>query len=119
MGGLLFECPECRHTSHQRRDFDDAIICLNCKLVTPETIHGYTVIAVKHTPRAGATRPGRVVLVDKGDATSDSRSRWITAWQGRELRPDAGWDHEWTWGHYFGDKALAEADFHMRAVRGY
>lgn len=82
-----------------------------------DTIHGYEIIVQAVSPGGNGTRPGRVILVDRG---AGSQQRYVTAWQGRDLMgPGTGWDGEWGWGHYFDDKALAEADFHMRCVRGY
>lgn len=120
MDDLFFECRECRHKSHQRRP-DGTKICLNCKLVSPaDMIHGYTIIATAPAPGGQGTRHGRVLLIDKGADHSNAHSRWITAWQGRDLlAPNTGWDAEWGWGHYFGDRSEADKDFEMRKARGY
>ena len=79
----------------------------------PETIHGYDIIRQKLTPKAEATRAGRVILVDKG---AGAHGRYITAWQGRS---DKEWDMGWRWGHYFNDFKEANEDYEKRAKRGY
>lgn len=78
-----------------------------------DTINGYVIIAQSETPRATATRAGRVILVDRGENTFQ---RYVTAWQGRDGNV---WDSSWCWGHYFEDKANAHIDYCRRTARGY
>lgn len=113
---LFFKCSECSCKSHQL-NADGDVICLECKLITP-VINDCVIIKKHDTPAAPPFRAGRVILADRG--AQHVGCRWVTAWQGRDLEgPDSGWDKEWSHGHYHEDIALAEADFHMRAVRGF
>ncbi len=77
----------------------------------PTKLNGLPVLAAFATNGDHATRPGFVVLVERAhDVVGDSE--FITAWAG------AG-DRSWCWGHYFADKAKAEADFASRCARGF
>jgi hypothetical protein len=74
-----------------------------------DTVNGCEVIASVAALARGATRAGRVILVDRGPQGAD---RWVTAWQGKG---DAGW----MWGHYFVLETEAREDFAYRAKRGF
>lgn len=76
--------------------------------MTTDTIHGYDVIASSKTPTTDMTRPGRYVLVDRGEGHAQ---RFVTAWQGDG-------DDEWSTGHYFDERKAAFDDFMQRAKRG-
>lgn len=67
------------------------------------------IIAQLKTEAAPATRPGRVILVDRG---SDTHHRYVTAWIGDG-------DSSWCWGHYFNDERQAKDDYSKRCWRGY
>lgn len=77
-----------------------------------ETIHGYQIIAIFHTPGDYSTRAGRVILVDKGEQSL--HQRYVTAWQG-----EIGgiWDKEWSSGNYFILLSEAYQDFTERCRR--
>ena len=62
------------------------------------------------TPGGHATRPGAVILVDRG--AKGVAHRYVTAWRGTG-------DDSWCWGHYFNDLDEARADFTSRCKRGY
>lgn len=68
----------------------------------------HKIIQEHKTPAASATRAGRVILVDRGC----EHEPFVTAWLGDG-------DSSWCWGHYFNDRAKAEADFAARVRRGY
>lgn len=85
---------------------------------TQETIHGFKIVKQAPAPGGRGTRVGRVVLVDRGEEYT-GRQRWVTAWQGRDLTPGAGWDCEWGWGHYFDNEQKAHEDYESRVTRGY
>ena len=70
------------------------------------------VIAETITPAANATRPGRVILVQRASAYQP----YVTAWQGGE---PGNWDQSWCWGHYFDSPSEAFADYESRCKRGY
>lgn len=76
------------------------------KAAAPQKLNHYPVISSFATPGDRATRAGFVVLVDKQDG------EFVTAWAGDG-------DSSWCWGHYFEDRAEAEADFRARCARGY
>ena len=61
-----------------------------------------------HTTIADAyTRPGRYVLVERGDTYEP----FVTAWLGDG-------DTQWCWGHYFDVIEDANRDFVQRTMRG-
>jgi hypothetical protein len=66
-----------------------------------DKINGCRVVAQFSTPGGRMTRPGRLVLVDRGYGLTD---RWVSAWIGDG-------DSEWSHGHYFGDWLDARAHF--------
>lgn len=74
-----------------------------------ETIRGFAIVAEFRLPPQPATRPGRIILVDRGP---EEPERWVTA-----LHCDG--DRAWLWGHYFSERAEADADFKARGKRGY
>ena len=76
-----------------------------------ETIHGYPIQHQIQTAKAPMSRAGRFVLVDRGP---DYQQRWVVGWQGME---EAGWDREWSHGHYFETRASAWEDLISRAAR--
>jgi hypothetical protein len=55
------------------------------------TIHGFDVKAQFTTPGGGGIRPGRFILVDRGEKYKE---RWVSSWL-------ADGDAEWSQGHYF------------------
>lgn len=70
-------------------------------------------IASFSTPKAPATRAGRVELHHR----PDNYHPWITGWRGTD--DGVTFDSSWCWGHYFHDEAEARADFAERCKRGY
>lgn len=80
-----------------------------------QTINGYPIIATFDTPAARGTRPGRVIMVDRGEG---AHNRFVTAWQGTN-EERTRFDGSWTWGHYFDSEKEAAADFVARSKRGY
>ncbi len=76
----------------------------------PTTLNGLPVLAAFATNGDHATRPGFVVLVEREHDAGDAE--FITAWAGDG-------DNSWCWGHYYADKAKAEAYFASRCARGY
>jgi hypothetical protein len=82
-----------------------------------ETIHGHPIVSQRRSPGGNGTRHGRVILVDRGPRDS---GRWVTAWQGKEIKEGKDvWDKEWLWGHYYSDEKIARDDYHERCLRGY
>lgn len=74
------------------------------------TINGYPVLQAHPTPGSGATRSGRVILVDRGE---DERGpRYVTAWH-------ADGDSGWWQGNYIDDFVDAVTDFARRCRRGW
>lgn len=117
---VKFVCSECgRKTGQIRRETDCGIICLDCKHIDFGTIHGHKVVAAEYQPGGRGTRPGRVILVDRGAGYHGER--WVTAWHGRGLneKDPLEWDGEWGWGHYFSNEAKARTDYADRCGRGY
>lgn len=74
----------------------------------------YEVIAEMPTPKAPATREGRVILVER----DGEYHRYVTAWQGKNEQTGK-WDSSWCWGHYFNTFEEAECDYLERCRRGY
>ncbi len=66
------------------------------------------IIASMATPAAPATRPGRVILVNRGGDFEP----FVTGWLGDG-------DSSWCWGHYFQNEAEAREDFAARCKRGF
>jgi hypothetical protein len=77
----------------------------------PTRLNGYPVVLAHPTPRGRMTRPGFVVLVDRGP-DHEHDPRWITAWVGQG-------DTSWSWGHYLDHEPDARSDFTDRCKRGY
>ena len=71
-----------------------------------------TLIAHMDTPKASATRAGRVELHYRPEA----HHPYVTGWRGQD---NGNWDSSWCWGHYFSDETEARADFTSRCKRGY
>lgn len=81
------------------------------------TVHGYPIVRQQASPGGGGTRHGRVILVDRGPR---DHGRWVTAWQGKEVKDGKDvWDEEWLWGHYYSDNKAANEDYDERKLRGY
>lgn len=76
---------------------------------SPPKVNGYPVLASFATPGDRITRPGHVILVDRGP---ESPHRYVTAWIGEG-------DSSWCWGHYISERDQAEADFRSRCARGF
>jgi len=72
-------------------------------------VNGYRVIMTSRTPGDEFTRPGRVILVDRGEGRPQ---RYVTAWQGDG-------DEGWNTGHYIDTIEAAVADFTKRAARKF
>lgn len=96
----------------------------------PDTIHGLPVIAMCLTPKTPGTRPGRVIIVDKGER--EKFGRYVVAWQG--IRADGSqdadyastlmgqkieesWDPEWDQGDYCSTMTEALESFQSRCRR--
>lgn len=77
----------------------------------PTQLNGYPVVQAHPTKGGAMTRPGHVVLVDRG-ANHEHDPRWITAWVGDG-------DTSWSWGHYLDHEADARSDYAHRCGRGY
>jgi hypothetical protein len=77
----------------------------------PTQLNGYPVVQAHPTAGRGMTRPGFVVLVDRG-ANHEHDPRWITAWVGQG-------DRHWSFGHYLDHEADARSDYAHRCGRGY
>lgn len=73
------------------------------------TVNGFPIVRQAPTPAAPATRPGRVIMADRG-ADYPGPGRYVTAWQGEG---DSGWHC----GHYIDSRAAADSDFEDRAAR--
>lgn len=78
----------------------------------PATVNGYPVVVAQPSPRGLITRPGFVILVDRGPENHTDHDRWVTAWIGEG-------DTYWAWGHYFGSEVDARHDYADRCKRGY
>lgn len=72
-----------------------------------DTVNGYPVVASFGTVSARATRPGRYIMVDRGES---SPHRWVVAWQ-------ADGEGAWYHGNYFADEIEAKAVFLEKAAR--
>lgn len=80
-------------------------------------IHGYPVIGhYDLPPRGEGYRPGRIIIVDKGEQKYPDSPRYVT---GLQCREGEVWDDEWNWGHYFVKLDDARIDFADRCERGY
>jgi hypothetical protein len=71
-------------------------------------INNFEVIAQFAIEKRSGTRPGRFVIVDRGDGYVD---RWVSTTQ---YRTGTRWDREWSQGHYFNRLSQALEHFHSR-----
>jgi len=80
-------------------------------------IHGYPIIGHYDlpTPSIEGIRPGRIILVDRGEQGDPKGSRYVVSWQGHT---DGVWDREWGQGHYFTKLDEATKYFAERCQRG-
>jgi hypothetical protein len=80
-------------------------------------IHGYPIIAHYDlpTPSIEGLRPGRIILVDRGQPQFQNEARYVVSWQGHT---DGVWDREWDQGHYFVKLDEATKYFAERCQRG-
>lgn len=70
-------------------------------------------IASYETPKAPATRAGRVELHYR----EGELHPYVTGWRGTD--DGETYDSSWCWGHYFKNEGEARVDFAERCVRGY
>jgi hypothetical protein len=81
----------------------------------PVKMHGHPVIASHYTPKASATRPGYVILIQR---SGDYLHPFITGWVGVDEENER-LDSEWCYGHYFKESEEAHRDYEFRCQRGY
>lgn len=72
-----------------------------------DPVHGFTVKAEFKTEGGGGVRPGRIILVDRGERYTE---RWVSTWQ-------ADGDNEWSQGNYYSEFAEARDHFLERCSR--
>lgn len=77
-----------------------------------ETINGFPIVAMFPTRKSVGYRPGRIVMVDRGDQFEE---RYVLSWQG--VNDDGTWCRQWSCGTYVVTMKEARDEFVRRVQR--